>query len=103
MPPASGIEPEVPLPLDNDWLVTPVNAAALSLRLCGPLPVSGEMLSTSWKGAMLLALYLVVREPDDPPLKRSKSDFTVLASGEINQMLPALLPPLLEDFVDVFV
>ncbi|MDR3718994.1 MAG: hypothetical protein P4K98_09340 [Bryobacteraceae bacterium] len=48
-------------------------------------------------------MYLVVCELDDPPLNRSKSDFTVLASGEINQMLPAPLPLLLDDFVVVFV
>lgn len=101
--PAKVIEPEAPLLLGADGLVTPVNAAALSFRLFVPLPASGEMLSTRWKGTRLLALYLVVCELDDPPLNRSKSDFTVLAIGEINQMLPALLPPPLEAFVVVLV
>jgi hypothetical protein len=41
-PPA--VEPAVPL--NRIWLVIPVSAAALSLRLFAPFPVSGEMLST---------------------------------------------------------
>ena len=42
-----------------EGLVTPVNAAAFSLRFCVPLPVSGEILSTIRNGWRLVVRYLV--------------------------------------------
>lgn len=93
---------EVPLPFDHRPLVAPVKPPALSLTVFAPPPVSGETLSTVWKGARLVVRYLVVCEVELPPLNRSNIDFTVLAIGEISQALPAL--PLLvaeESFDDL--
>jgi hypothetical protein len=53
-----GVFNDAPPPVD-ERLVTPVTAAALSLRFCVPLPVSGEMLSTMRNVWRLLVRYLV--------------------------------------------
>jgi hypothetical protein len=89
--PLAGSEFANALPGANTPLVTPFNPAALSLILCGRVPVSDEMLSTISNASRLLVRYLVVWLLERPPPNRLRIDFAVVAIGEISQALPATL------------
>jgi hypothetical protein len=92
-------------PLVNEPLTIPVNPAALSFRLCTPLPVLGDMPSTIRKVALLEDRCPVDWLVELPTPNRLRIDFTVPAIGEINHALPMpkLLPLLLEACFVVFV